>query len=270
MSMTSHDFFYIATLVKKQSGIDLKEDKSYLVESRLLPLAREKGMSNLNELVRSVRENKDPALAVRVVEAMTTNESSFFRDTTPFEHLKTTVMPHILPHAKAKGKLRIWSAACSNGQEPYSIAMTLKEMPECMGLPIEIVATDINSQVVEKAKKGIYSQFEVQRGLPITMLIKYFSQEGDQWKVKDELKTGIHFEKRNLLDDLRALGTFDIIFCRNVLIYFDQDTKEKVMANLAKQMATHSLLYLGSTENMIGMHSQQFKQFDDVGIYRLV
>ncbi|MCD6035020.1 MAG: chemotaxis protein CheR [Rickettsiales bacterium] len=267
--MTPQDFTYVITLVKDRSGIALTEGKEYLVESRLLPLARKHGMTTITELVAYVKTAKDEALTHALVEAMTTNESSFFRDTKPFDHLRNLVLPHLMDTCKKKGKIRIWSAACSTGQEAYSIAMTLLELPSCKDIPIEIIGTDINTQVVEKAEKGIYSQFEVQRGLPITMLVKYFTQERETWQVKDNLRALVKFKQQNLLGDLRNLGRFDIIFCRNVLIYFDAATKTQVLQGLKNCMEPHALLYLGSTESIMGLAEDCLTQFDANGIYKL-
>lgn len=182
--MTPENFKFLTQFLKDESGLIITEEKAYLVESRLVPVARKRGLADLDDLVVAVRSRKDPDLNNGVVEAMTTNESFFFRDIKPFESLKNTVLPHIVPARKAANakKIRIWSAACSSGQEPYTIAMMLKENPAILqGLDVEIVGTDISNDILDKAREGIYTQFEAQRGLPIQLLMKYFAQVGEHW-----------------------------------------------------------------------------------------
>ncbi len=260
--MDSRDFSFIVDIIKKNSGISLGDDKLYLLESRLLPVARSHGMSDLKALANSLRQGGSQALIDEVVEAMTTNESMFFRDKQPFEIFKNLVLPRMIEKKRDK-RLRIWSAACSNGQEAYSVAMILEE--EAAKLPgwnIEILGTDLSGQVVNKAKEGIYSQFEVQRGLPIQMLVKYFDQREDNtWQIKETLRKKVSFKEHNLLKPCAHFGKFDIIFCRNVLIYFDADTKKEVLNHLAGAMTEHGILYLGSTETIIGV-SDRFKAID--------
>ncbi|MGY3461333.1 chemotaxis methyl-accepting protein methylase [Bradyrhizobium sp. LM3.4] len=223
--MTPVDYDYLRKFLKERSGLDLSPDKQYLVESRLLPLARKASLPGIPDLVLKIR-NGDGRLATDVVEAMTTNETFFYRDKIPFDHLRETILPGLLRARAARRSLRIWSAASSTGQEPYSIAMCVKEMGAAFaGWRIEIVATDLSQEVLEKSKAGVYSQFEVQRGLPIQHLMKYFTQSGDIWQLNADIRAMVQFRQLNLLQDFSHLGTFDVIFCRNVLIYFDQDTK---------------------------------------------
>lgn len=256
--MTPADYDYLRKFLKERSGLDLSPDKQYLVESRLLPLARKASLSGIPDLVLKIR-NGDGRLATDVVEAMTTNETFFFRDKIPFDHLRDSIMPGLIQARAARKSLRIWSAASSTGQEPYSIAMCLKEMGAALaGWRIEIVATDLSQEVLEKCKAGVYSQFEVQRGLPIQLLMKYFTQASDVWQLNADVRSMVQFRQLNLLQDFSHLGTFDVIFCRNVLIYFDQPTKGKVLGRLSKAMAPDGHLYLGGAETVLGI-SDAFK-----------
>ncbi len=256
--MNPQDFDFLKDFLKKRSGIVISTDKLYLVESRLTPVARDLGLGSIDDLIGQLKKSADEALRTRVVDAMTTNESFFFRDNTPFDTLRDTVLPQIVAARKAKGqnRIRIWSAACSSGQEPYTIAMLLEENKAKFGdLKYEIVATDLSTEIVRKAKEGKYSQFEVQRGLPITLLIKYFAQVGEQWQISDTLRNMIRFQTFNLLDSYGGLGKFDVIYCRNVLIYFDQETKASILNRMADIIAPDGALYLGGAESVIGISS---------------
>jgi len=262
------DYEYLRKLLKERSGLDLSADKQYLIESRLLPLARKAGLSGIPELVQKLQGGSG-ALMTNVVEAMTTNETFFFRDKVPFDHFRDTIMPEVLKARAARRSVRIWCAAGSTGQEPYSLAMTLKEMSAALtGWRVEIIATDLSQEVLEKAKAGVYSQFEVQRGLPIQMLMKYFKQTGETWQVNPELRAMIQHRQLNLLQDFSHLGTFDVIFCRNVLIYFDQETKINIFNRLARQIEPDGFLVLGAAETVVGL-TDTFKPIADRrGLYR--
>jgi chemotaxis protein methyltransferase CheR len=261
--MTLSEFDYLRQLLKERSGLVLSGDKQYLVESRLLPVAHRCGIADLSELVRRLRGPKAESLIVEVVEAMTTNESFFFRDKLPFDHFRDTIMPALLAARAAQRRIRIWCAAASTGQEPYSLAMTLREMGQVVaGWQIEILATDYSTQVLEKAKSGIYSQFEVQRGLPIQLLIKYFDQIGDTWQITPDIRAMVHYRAFNLLNDFIHLGSFDLIFCRNVLIYFDQQTKSQVLDRLSRITMDDGYLVLGAAETVVGL-TDGFKPLPD-------
>jgi chemotaxis protein methyltransferase CheR len=266
--VTPLDYDYLRKFLKDRSGLDLSSDKQYLVESRLLPLARKAGLVGLDELVAQIR-NGSEAMSADVVEAMTTNETFFFRDKVPFDHLRETIIPELLKARAGKRGLRIWCAASSTGQEPYSIAMCLKEMgAQLSGWRIEIIATDLAPSVLEKSKSGVYSQFEVQRGLPIQLLVKYFKQTGELWQLNPDIRAMIQFKQLNLLQNFSNLGTFDVVFCRNVLIYFDQDTKVDVFKRLAKVMEPDAFLALGAAETVVGL-TDAFKPHPDKrGLYR--
>jgi chemotaxis protein methyltransferase CheR len=258
--VTPPEYDYLRKMLRERSGLVLSADKQYLVESRLLPVARRAGMAGLAELVQELKSGaKAEALAVTVVEAMTTNESFFFRDKLPFEHFRNTIMPELLASRAASRRIRIWCAAASSGQEPYSLAMSLKEMGDRIaGWRIEIIATDLSRDVLDKAKAGIYNQFEVQRGLPIALLIKYFSQIGDTWQIAPDIRAMVQYRQLNLLADFAHLGTFDVIFCRNVLIYFDQATKTRVLDRIARVIDRNGYLALGAAETVVGL-TESFK-----------
>jgi chemotaxis protein methyltransferase CheR len=252
--MTPDDFNYLRKLLKERSGLVLAAEKQYLVESRLLPLARRNGLSTLAELVGRLKAPQAIKLASEVVDAMTTNETFFFRDKIPFELFRDTMMPALIAARARDKRIRIWCTAASTGQEPYSLAMLLKDMEaRTAGYQIQIMATDICAEVLERAKSGIYSQFEVQRGLPIQSLVKFFTQVGDRWQINPELRAMVQFRPLNLINDFSPLGCFDVVFCRNVLIYFDQQTKIGVLERLVRQMPQDGYLVMGAAETVIGL-----------------
>ena len=253
--MTPQDFDYLRQLLRQRSGLVLSAEKQYLAESRLLPVARKHGLGSLAELVAQLKAaTLGTPLGVEVVEAMTTNESFFFRDKVPFEHFRDTIMPALMTARGREKRIRIWCSACATGQEPYSLAMSLKTIgPALAGWKVEIVATDISHEVLAKAKAGIYNQFEVQRGLPIQSLVKFFAQLGEAWQIAPEIRGMVQFRQFNLLNDFSSLGSFDVVFCRNVLIYFDQNTKVDVLNRLARQMPSDSFLILGAAETVVGL-----------------
>ncbi|MFL6827713.1 MAG: CheR family methyltransferase [Bradyrhizobium sp.] len=265
--MTPLDYEYLRKLLKERSGLDLSSDKQYLVESRLVPLARKAALQGIPELVQKMKAGGD-ALITEVVEAMTTNETFFFRDKIPFDHLRETILPSLVRARASRQTLRIWCAASSTGQEPYSVAMCVKEFAGLAGWRVEILATDLSQEVLEKSKAGIYSQFEVQRGLPIQMLVKYFTQVGELWQLNPDIRAMVQHRQLNLLQDFSHLGKFDVIFCRNVLIYFDQDTKAAIFERLARMIEPDGVLMLGAAESVVGI-SEAFKPYSDRrGLYR--
>ena len=266
--MTPTDYEYLRKLLKDRSGLVLSAEKQYLVESRLLPLARKASLSGISELVGKMKSGND-RLVVDVVEAMTTNETFFFRDKVPFDHFRETIMPAMIKARGTRRALRIWCAASSTGQEPYSLAMILKEMPALAGWRFDIIATDLSQEVLEKAKAGIFSQFEVQRGLPIQMLVKYFKQTGDLWQLNPDIRAMVQFRQLNLLQDFAHLGTFDVIFCRNVLIYFDQETKIAIFNRLARINEADGFLVLGAAETVVGLTDVYKPMADKRGVYQL-
>jgi chemotaxis protein methyltransferase CheR len=267
--VTPLDYEYLRKLLKERSGLDLSSDKQYLVESRLVPLARKSGLPGISDLVQRIKSG-DEALTSEAVEAMTTNETFFFRDKIPFDHLRDAVLPSLLQARAARRTLRIWCAASSTGQEPYSIAMCLKEAGSALaGWRTEIIATDLSLAVLEKSKAGIFSQFEVQRGLPIQLLLKYFAQIGEFWQLNADIRAMVTHRQLNLLQDFSHLGTFDVIFCRNVLIYFDQETKANIFERISRMLEPDGVLALGAAESVVGI-TNRFKPYPDRrGLYCL-
>lgn len=249
--MNAEDMSLVSEIVGKRSGLVLTPDKGYLIESRLTPLARQEGFDSLDALIRAIRLKRDEKLMWAVTDALTTNETFFFRDKTPFEQFKDDVLPAL---ASSRDTLRVWCAACSTGQEPYSLAMLMSEVQTTYPkLKLDICATDISDRVLQKAQSGIYSKFEVQRGLPIAHLLKFFDQTNDTWQVKPALRQSIRWRNFNLLADPRVLGRFDVVFCRNVLIYFDPPTKKAVLDRIAAVTAPDGFLFLGSAETVMGI-----------------
>ncbi len=261
------DFDLYKDLLKEKSGLTLTQDKSYLLDSRLTPVARKWGYDSLDSMTMALRTLPKADLLKDVVEAMTTNETSFFRDSKPFDQFRDIIIPHLIKTRPTK-RVRIWCAASSTGQEPYSLAMLIKEnAAKLPGWQFEIVATDIDTNVLESAKRGEYSQFEVQRGLPIQMLMKYFEQKGDRWCLKSDIKSMVQYKYFNLLESIHTLGRFDIIFCRNVLIYFDKETKAKVLQGMAQLLPDDGFVILGGAETVLGI-TDAFKPMDNTrGIY---
>ena len=261
--MTPSEYDYLRTMLRERSGLMLAADKHYLVESRLIPIARKVGAAGVSGLVLKLRSANAEALAVEVVEAMTTNETFFYRDKLPFEHFSNTVIPALLAARAGTRRIRIWCAAASTGQEPYSLAISLKEMATRLaGWHIEILATDLSIDVLNRAQAGLYSQFEVQRGLPIQFLLKYFTQVGEMWQAARELRAMVAFRPLNLLHSFAHLGTFDAIYCRNVLIYFSAETKADVFERLARVTAADGYLTLGAAETVVGL-TETFKPVPD-------
>jgi len=257
--MRKEDFELLSKILKERSGLVLSENKVYLLESRLTPIARKKGMETLDDLINEVRLRRKEDLLREITDAMTTNESFFFRDSTPFDLFKADVLPGLLKSRANARRIRIWCAAASTGQEPYSLAMILSEMEtQLAGWNIEIIGTDLSKDVLDKARAGVYSQFEVQRGLPIKLLMKYFTQAGEMWQVSEKIRKMVTYKPFNLLDSFRSLGTFDVVFCRNVLIYFHQETKSDVLERLRGQMAEDGTLFLGAAETVLGL-TEKFK-----------
>ena len=261
--MTPQDFDYLRKFLRDRSGLVLAVEKQYLAESRLLPVARRNDMSTLDELIDRLKNRTSAPLSAEVVEAMTTNETFFFRDKIPFDHFRDTIMPALLNARAAERRIRIWCAAASTGQEPYSLAICLKEMKDKIAdWRIEILGTDLSTAVLDKAKDGLYTQFEVQRGLPIQLLVKYFAQVGEMWHIAADIRAMVQYRPLNLLSDFSYLGPFDLVFCRNVLIYFDQDTKVDVLRRLARMTAPHGYLVLGAAETVVGL-TDAFKPVPD-------
>lgn len=265
------DFELLCGIVKSRSGLTLSPDKAYLLENRLMAVARKWGMTDIDGLAAAVRGGPNEELLREITEAMTTNETLFFRDQTPFEQLEKVVLPRLLQSRRENRHIRIWSAACSSGQEPYSIAMILKGMGSILDdWRIEIVATDISRAMLDKARAGLYTQFEVQRGLPIAMLMKYFRQNGDKWEIDPTIRGMVEYGEFNLLEDPTRMGQFDVVFCRNVLIYLDTPTKTRVLENIWKLMPTDGVLYMGGAETVMGVTEKFLPVNEHRGMYSCV
>ena len=253
MSLSNAAFDVFALLLKTRSGLVIGMDKIYLLETRLGGILKRENLADLNQLADRLRRPGD-ALARDVVEAMTTNESFFFRDDKPFVHFRSQALPRLAASRPPGSTIRVWSAASSSGQEAYSLAMIVAESKAVLGdRRVEIIGTDIAREQLARARDGLYSQFEVQRGLPVQMLMRYFRKEESNWRINDAIKAMAQFREFNLLSDLRALGRFDIVFCRNVLIYFDQPTKARVLGAIAGIMPADGILYLGGAETVLGI-----------------
>jgi chemotaxis protein methyltransferase CheR len=266
--MTEPEFDYLRAFLKARSGLSLSPEKRYLVESRLGPLCKRKALRDLSELVSRLKLGGDRTLERSVVDAMTTNETFFFRDRVPFDLFRDVLLPRCLDAQSGPRKIRIWCAAASSGQEPFSLAMILREAGSRLaGWNVEIVATDISVEVLEKAKAGIYSQFEVQRGLPIQLLLKHFTQIGENWQIAPAIRSMVSFRPLNLIQNFGHLGTFDIVFCRNVLIYFDADTKADVLRRVAQALTPGGAVLLGAAETVIGLSEALVPHPDHRGLY---
>jgi chemotaxis protein methyltransferase CheR len=253
--ITPDEYRFLSELLKKHSGLALGPGKEYLIESRLPPVAVTYGYADVSALIAALRRGSPQAVVKNVCDAMTTNETLFFRDSKPFVALEKEILPAAAQRAREQGRpLRIWCAASSTGQEPYSIAMIVAQTEHALGgVKVEILATDYSAAAIARAKTGVYNQFEVQRGLPVTHLMKYFAPVPEGYELKPEIRSRVTYQEINLLDPFPAYWQFDIIFCRNVLIYFDVPTKKDVIDRMAKTMVRGGSLFLGGTESTLGI-----------------
>jgi chemotaxis protein methyltransferase CheR len=267
--MNSAQFEYLRAFLKKQSGLMLGDDKRYLIDSRLTPVAKELGLNTVADLINALRRPGATRIADKVTEAMTINESFFYRDIKPFENFRNIMLPAMLEARRDSKRLRIWSAAASTGQEAYSLAIEIREQQARMaGWRTEILGTDLCNDALTKARNGIYSQFEVQRGMPTPLLMKYFEQRGVDWQIKPEIRNMVQYRHFNLLNNYRTIGTFDIVFCRNVLIYFDRETKADILKRLSAILAKDGFLVLGAAETIVGL-SEDYKSVPGAyGLYQ--
>jgi chemotaxis protein methyltransferase CheR len=247
------DYAFLGQLLQRHSGLALGAGKEYLVESRLSPVAASLGHADLGSLVASLRTFPGSREVKMVCEAMTTNESLFFRDGTPWELLRERILPELARARHGARRLRIWCAAASTGQEPYSLAMSVASVPALSGWRVEILATDYSAAALERARAGLFTHFEVQRGLPVQMLVKHFTREGDDWRISPAMRQAVSFRESNLLEPFGHLGTFDLVLCRNVLIYFDPPTKRGVLERLAERLPSDGYLFLGAAETVLGI-----------------
>ena len=271
MAITATDFDYVRDLVLKRSAIVLEPGKEYLVETRLLPVARAEGLGGIADLVRTLRGSPSGALSSKVVEAMTTNETSFFRDINPWDAFRTKVMPDLLQKREKDKVLNFWCAAASSGQEPYTVAIILREnFPQLVNWRVNYVATDLSSEVLAKARSGVYSQIEVNRGMPANLLVRYFQRQGLEWKVTDDLRRMVEFKEMNLIGPWLPMQQLDIVFIRNVLIYFDPPTKKMILEKIRKVLRPDGYLFLGGAEITINLDDRfERMPLERAGVFRI-
>jgi chemotaxis protein methyltransferase CheR len=253
VTLTATSFDWVRQLVHKESAIVLAPGKEYLVEARLLPIARRLGLPDVTAFVDSVRTRPDAENTRRIVEALTTNETSWFRDGDPFTALTSTVLPALTAARRADERLQIWSAACSSGQEPYTIAMLLDDALPNAASRISITATDLSREMVERTRAGRFSQLEVNRGLPAPMLVRHFTRAGSEWEVSAPLRRMVTASQCNLAAPLPRMGPFDVVYLRNVLIYFDLPTKQAILRRVRELMRPDGWLFLGAAETTLGV-----------------
>lgn len=252
MPLNNADFHYIRQLVKTRTSVTLAEDKAYLVESRLNSLAKQTGMSSVSNLVRKLRSQPFNGLHLEAIESMMTTESCFFRDRHPFTTLQNQIIPELIHKRQTQRRLNIWSAGCAGGQEPYSIAILLKEhFPELASWQVSLTASDISNKILDKARQGIYNQHEIARGLSLDLREKYFKLRGKNWQIDKEIRQMVEFCQFNLSDRWPAMSQMDLIFLRNVLIYFEVDLKKIILAKVRELLKPDGYLFLGGGETTI-------------------
>jgi chemotaxis protein methyltransferase CheR len=270
MTISAEDFEFVRTVVRDQAGILLEPGKEYLVESRLQPLARREGFPSIAEMVVKMRSPLGKAVTQKAVDAMTTNETTFFRDVEPFEALRKFVLPELIEAKKTTKRLKIWYAASSTGQEPYSVSMLIHEhFPQLLSWDLYQLATDISPSVLERAREGRYGQVEVNRGLPANYLIKYFSKQGNEWQLKDSIRKMVRFEELNLIRPWPSMGDLDIVMIRNVMIYFDVDAKKQILGRIRRDLRPEGYLFLGGAETTMNLDDSFVRQqYERAGCYR--
>ncbi|MFK7768393.1 MAG: protein-glutamate O-methyltransferase CheR [Mariniblastus sp.] len=267
MLLTEPDIKFLSGVVAEYSGNVISPRQAYMLEQQLLPVAKSVGLTDVVQLVGKMRTAPSPTLSTQVAEAVTINETSFFRDNHPFVALEKKVIPDLITQNQATKELRIWCAACSCGQEPYTIAMIIREsFPQLRDWKVQIVATDLSDEMLKKSKSGEYSQLEVNRGLPVKKLIKFFDRKGSVWQAKQELRDSIEFRRLNLTTPWPYLGQFDIVFIRNVLIYFDQTTKAEILNRVRRVLRPDGYLFIGSAETTIGLGVPFQRKETDVSV----
>jgi chemotaxis protein methyltransferase CheR len=270
--MTEQDFDYIRKLFQDRSAIALDDSKQYLVETRLAPIVRRLQLSSVSDLVAEMRRPASNGLHTEVVEAMVTTETSFFRDHAPFESLRKAVIPELMRRRQAERRLNIWCAASSTGQEPYSVALLIKEsFPELLTWQVSLVATDLSSEVLERARAGRYNQIEANRGLPAALLVKYFRQDGTHWQLRDDVRAMVDFRQLNLAEPWPMLPRMDLVLIRNVMIYFDVETKKSILGRLARLLRPDGYLLLGGAETTFNL-DDSYRRVEQLkaGFYQLI
>jgi chemotaxis protein methyltransferase CheR len=270
--MTDQDFDFICKIVRDRSAIALEDGKQYLVESRLAPLVRKMTLNSITDLVALLRAPFSDELKQQVVEAMVTTETTFFRDLNPFEALRRELVPVLIEKRKIERSLNIWCAACSTGQEPYSLALMIREhFPQLAGWNVKILATDLSRDVLARAREGRYSQIEVNRGLPAALLVKHFRQHGNSWQLNDDVRAMVEFKEFNLVRAWPLLPRMDLVFLRNVMIYFDVETKKDILSRMTKVLRADGYLLLGGAETTFNLNGsyQRIEQLK-AGFYQLI
>ena len=271
MSIQASDFKYISDFIKKEAGIVLAPGKEYLVENRLTMLAMTLKIENIEKLITKLREENSDNLKQKVVDALTTNETSFFRDKHPFESLKSSILPEIIKKRAAIRQLNIWCAASSSGQEPYTLAMVLDQIPVLKGWKINFIASDISEEMLERCRQGIYTQLEVGRGLPPNLLPRYFSRHKNCWQIKPELRGMIDFRIFNLCKQWPFMVNMDIIFLRHVLVYFNELTKREILGKVRKLLKPDGYLFVGSGDNPENLDKKFVRtEFSTSACYKLI
>lgn len=271
MPISDTDFSFVRDLVYQQTAIVLEKEKNYLVEARLSPLARRHGFPSLNEMIAQMRSQPTNGLRWSAVEAMTTNETSFFRDVHPFDLLKKHVLPELIKRRATLRQLNLWCAAAASGQEPYTVLMVIREnFPELLNWKLTFVASDISKEMLDRCREGCFSQLEVNRGLPAPLLVKYFQKIGTEWQIKEDLRRMVDFRQLNLAQSWPPFPAMDVIFMRNVLIYFDIETKKTILARARKTLKADGYLFLGGAETTLNL-DDSFKrvQIDKTACYQI-
>ena len=269
MTIDKQDFEFVRDLLRQRSGVALDSGKGYLVEARLTPVAEKAGFASIRDLVSQLRQGDTDSLHAKVVEALTTNETLFFRDVHPFNALRSSILPELIEKRSTQRRLNVWCAAAASGQEPYSLAMVLAEhFPQLASWNVRLIASDISDAVLERAARGTYSQLEINRGLPAPMLVKYFRQEGGDWQISDEIRRRVEFRNINLSEEWPPLPPMDVVFMRNVLIYFNLEIKRAILGKVRQILRPDGYLFLGSAETTINI-DPEFKrvEFDRTVVY---
>lgn len=270
MSSPTNEFEYLRELVKTTAAIAIDSQREYLMESRLSPVAQKEGFPSVSALIARLRSQREGDLHWKVVEAMTTNETSFFRDVKPFEALRKIVLPQLIQARQSERKLSIWCGASSSGQEPYSLAILLREhFPALLGWNVRIIATDICNEMLDKAKKGVYTQLEVNRGLPANLLVKYFKRNGTEWTLDEGIRKMVEFRRVNLAGPWPYMGAVDLVMLRNVMIYFPVETKKQILKGIREILRPDGFLFLGTAETTISLDASYKNEiYENVSYYR--
>ena len=266
--ISDENYTYLQQQIYRSSGIVLDDSKRYLLETRLTPIVRKQNLKSINELCALLRTTKQSKITQEITEAMTTNETFFFRDAAPFKLLREKILPPLIEERKSSRQLSFWSAAASSGQEAYSLAMVLLEM-NLKDWKIEIFGTDLAEKVLDRAREGKYIQIEVNRGLPAPYLVKYFNRQGLEWQIKDELRRMVRFQQFDLRQSMRGLGPFDVVLCRNVLIYFDVETKKSILRQIEGTLRRGGRLLLGAAETTMNLNTSLERQTVDGSTFYL-